>query len=83
VQARVAVFREGLAQLGWTERNIQIEDWFAGGVPDQMQAYAARKLSSAPDVIVANSTPALAALKQATRSISIVFSIVSDPAAGD
>ena len=29
VQVRVAVFREGLAQLGWTERNVQIEERFA------------------------------------------------------
>jgi putative ABC transport system substrate-binding protein len=40
-QARVAVFREGLAQLGWTERNVRIEERFAGGDADQMQAYAA------------------------------------------
>ena len=31
VQARVAVFREGLAQLGWTERNVRIEERFGGG----------------------------------------------------
>jgi putative ABC transport system substrate-binding protein len=79
-QARVAVFREGLAQLGWTERNVRIEERFAGGDADQMQAYAAELVGSAPDVIVANSTPVLAALKQATRTIPIVFSIVSDPA---
>jgi hypothetical protein len=30
-QARVTVFREGLAQLGWTERNVQIEERFAEG----------------------------------------------------
>jgi putative tryptophan/tyrosine transport system substrate-binding protein len=79
-QARVAVFREGLAQLGWTERNVRIEERFAGGGADQMQAYAAELVGSAPDVIVANSTPVLAALKQATRTIPVVFSIVSDPA---
>jgi hypothetical protein len=45
-----------------------------------MQAYAAELVGSAPDVIVANSTPALAALKQATRTIPIVFFIVNDPA---
>jgi hypothetical protein len=39
-QGRVAVLREGLARLGRTERNIQIEDRFAGGDADQMQAYA-------------------------------------------
>jgi putative tryptophan/tyrosine transport system substrate-binding protein len=79
-QARVAVLREGLAQLGWTDRNVRIEERFAGGDADQMQAYAAELVGSAPDVIVANSTPILAALKQATRTIPIVFSVVSDPA---
>ena len=79
-QARVAVLREGLARLGWTERNIRIEQRFAEGDSDQMQAYAGELVGSAPDVIVASSTPALAALKQATTTIPIVFSIVSDPA---
>jgi putative tryptophan/tyrosine transport system substrate-binding protein len=79
-QARAAVFREGLAQLGWTERNVRIEERFAGADADQMQAYAAELVGSAPDVIVANSTPVLAALKQATRAIPIVFFIVNDPA---
>ena len=80
VQARVAVFREGLAQLGWTERNVRIEERFVRGDADQMQAYAAELVGSAPDVIVVNSTPVLAALKQATRTIPIVFFIVNDPA---
>ena len=79
-QARVAVLRERLAQLGWTERNVRIEHQFAAGDFAQMQAYAAEVVASAPDVIVANSTPALAALKQATRTIPIVFSVVNDPA---
>jgi putative tryptophan/tyrosine transport system substrate-binding protein len=79
VQARVTVLREGLAQLGWTERNVQIEERFADDDSNQMQAYAAELVGSAPDVIVANSTPALAALKQATRTIPIIFSVVSDP----
>jgi putative tryptophan/tyrosine transport system substrate-binding protein len=35
-------------------------------------------VGSVPEVIVANSTPALAALKQATRTIPIIF-VVSDP----
>jgi putative tryptophan/tyrosine transport system substrate-binding protein len=80
VQARVAVFREGLARLGWTERNVRIEERFVRGDADQMQAYAAELVGSAPDVIVVNSTPVLAALKQATRTIPIVFFIVNDPA---
>jgi putative tryptophan/tyrosine transport system substrate-binding protein len=79
-QARAAVLREGLAQLGWTERNVRIEERFAEGDSDQMQAYAAELVGSAPDVIVGNSTPVLAALKRATRTIPIVFFIVNDPA---
>jgi putative tryptophan/tyrosine transport system substrate-binding protein len=79
-QERVAVLREGLARLGWTERNVRIEQRFAEGDSDQMQAYAGELVGSAPDVIVASSTPALAALKQATRAIPIIFCVVSDPA---
>jgi putative tryptophan/tyrosine transport system substrate-binding protein len=79
-QARVAALWEGLARLGWTERNVRIEQRFAEGDSDQMQAYAAELVGLVPDVIVANSTPAVAALKQVTRTIPIIFSIVSDPA---
>ena len=79
-EARVAVLRGELARLGWTERNVRIEQRFAEGDFDQMQAYAAELVGSAPDVLVVNSTPALAALKQATRTIPIIFSVVSDPA---
>jgi ABC-type uncharacterized transport system substrate-binding protein len=78
-QVRAAALRQGLAQLGWTDRNVQIEQRFAGGDVAQMQAYAAEMVVSAPDVIVTNSTPFLAALKQATRTIPIVFSVVVDP----
>jgi putative ABC transport system substrate-binding protein len=79
-QQRVAVLREGLARLGWTERNLRIEQRFAEADLSQTQAYAGELVGSAPDVIVASSTPALTALKQATSTIPIVFSVVSDPA---
>ncbi len=80
VRARVKAFRQGLETLGWTEnRNIQVEHRFSGGDLAQIQAYTAELVSSAPDLIVASSTPVLAALKQATRTIPIVFSVVNDP----
>ena len=79
-QARVAAFREGLEALGWMEnRNIQIEHRFSGGDVARIQAHTAEVVSSAPDVIVASGTPVIAALKQATRTIPIVFSVVNDP----
>jgi putative ABC transport system substrate-binding protein len=80
VQTRIAAFRQGLEMLGWTEnRNIQITHRFSAGDFAQMQAYTAELVSSAPDLIVASSTPVLAALKQATHTIPIVFSVVNDP----
>jgi putative ABC transport system substrate-binding protein len=80
VQPRIAAFRLGLETLGWTEsRNIQIEHRFSAGDFAQMQAYTAELVSSAPDLIVASSSPILAVLKQATRTIPIVFSVVNDP----
>ena len=60
-------------------RNIRIEHRFASGDLSRMQAYAAELVSSAPDLIVASSTPVLLALKQATRTIPIVICLVNDP----
>jgi putative ABC transport system substrate-binding protein len=79
-QARIAAFHQGLEALGWTEnRNIKVEHRFPGGDLARIQHYTAEVVSSPPDLIVASSTPILAALKQATRTIPIVFSVVMDP----
>ena len=80
VQVRIAAFRQGLETLGWTEnRNVQIEHRFSRGDLAQIQVYTAEVVSSAPDLIVATSSPVTAALKQATHTIPIVFSVVNDP----
>ena len=80
IQARIAAFRQGLESLGWKEnRNIRIDHQFSGGDLSRMKAYAAELVSSAPDLIIASGTPVLLALKEATRTIPIVFSVVTDP----
>jgi putative ABC transport system substrate-binding protein len=80
VQGRIAAFRQGLEALGWTEkRNVQIEHRFSRGDIARIQAYTAELVSSAPDLIIATSSPVTAALKQATHTIPIVFSVVNDP----
>ncbi len=80
VEARVVAFRQGLGALGWTEnRNIRIEHRYSGGDLDRIQAYATELVRSAPDLIVGSGTPIIAALKQATDTIPIVFSVVNDP----
>ena len=79
-QARVVAFRQGLEALGWVEnRNVQIEHRFGSGDLARMQALTAELVSSAPELIVASSSPVIAALQQATRTIPIVFSVVDDP----
>jgi len=79
-QSRLATLRARLEQLGWTDRrNVQIETRFGGGDPERIGRFAAELVALAPDVIVANSTPALASLLKLTRTVPIVFVAVADP----
>jgi len=79
-QARLAAFRAGLREKGWIEgRNIQIEYRFAGGEPERARVAASDLVKLAPDVILANGRAILAALKEATTTIPIVFVFVPDP----
>jgi putative ABC transport system substrate-binding protein len=45
----------------------------------RIRTYATELVRSAPDLIVGSGTPITAALKQATGTIPIVFSVVNDP----
>jgi putative ABC transport system substrate-binding protein len=77
---RVAKFREGLAQFGWHEgQNLQIEWRWGGGDIVLIRRYAEQLVQLAPDILLGNGTPATVALKQATTTIPIVFSVVNDP----
>jgi len=82
MQTRITAFRQALAELGWTEgRNLKIEWRWTGGDITRVREYASELVRLAPDVLVANGTPNIAALKQATNSIPIVFVVVNDPVA--
>jgi ABC-type uncharacterized transport system substrate-binding protein len=79
-QTRIAAFRKGMHELGWNEgRDLQIEVRFASGDADRMRAYGAELIRWAPDVILANGSLVVAALKQQTTTIPIVFAQVVDP----
>ncbi len=79
-QARLDALRQGLNQLGWAEgKNLAIEYRWAGGDIARLRDYTAELIGLAPDLIVANSTPALAALHAATTTIPVVFVMVVDP----
>jgi putative ABC transport system substrate-binding protein len=73
-------FQQGLQTLGWMEgRNILIEVRWAAGDANRFRAYAAELVVLAPDVMLASSAAAAAALKQETRSVPVVFVQVPDP----
>ena len=79
-QVRIAAFRQGLSELGWSEGgNVHIDTRWGGGDVDRYRRYATELLALAPDVILANSSAALAPLLQATRTVPIVFTTVADP----
>src|SRR5258705_1518383 len=76
----VGAFAQGLAELGWTiGRNVRIEYRYAGGDRSTIQKYAMELAALTPDVILASGTPSVAALQQSSRSLPIVFTVVSDP----
>ena len=79
-QTRANTFKRGLGELGWTEgRNIHIDFRWAGGDAASAGAYAAELVRLTPDVIIANSTLCLKAVRNETSTIPIVFVVVGDP----
>jgi putative ABC transport system substrate-binding protein len=79
-KTRVRAFQLGLRDLGWIEgRNVAIDYRYGSSDLGLINQYANEIVGLAPDVIVGNSTPVLAALQQATSSIPIVFAVVNDP----
>ena len=79
-KTRIAAFIEGLQQLDWTlGRNVQIEIRWGAADAVRARKYAAELVALAPNVIVAAGSETTAALREATRTLPIVFVAVSDP----
>ena len=75
----VNALREGLAALGWREgENLKIELRWSADEAAPTRAYAKELVELRPAVIVATG-PAFAIMREATRTIPIVFALVSDP----
>jgi putative ABC transport system substrate-binding protein len=79
-QARVAAFRKGLQTLGWADgRNVRIDIRWAASDAALMQRFAKELIALQPDLVLSHNTPTTASLLQQTRTIPIVFVVVSDP----
>jgi putative ABC transport system substrate-binding protein len=73
-------FLQGLRDLGYVEgRNVVIEYRDPEGKNERLPALAAELVALKVDVIVAVATPQSLAVKQATRTIPIVFAGAADP----
>ena len=80
VKKELAAFTRQMQSLGWTEGgNLRVDYRWSGGDSQKTQAYAKELVDARPDIIFVRSTPATAALLKNTRSIPIVFAVVSDP----
>ena len=60
-------------------RTPRIDYRFAAADVDRMQTFAKELVGLQPDLIVGQTTPVVAALQRETKTIPIVFVIVSDP----
>ena len=79
-QLRIAAFVRGLQQLGWKEGvDVAIDYRWGRGEAERTQRYAIELIGAQPDAIWAIGPRPLLSLKEATRSIPIVFTAVFDP----
>jgi putative ABC transport system substrate-binding protein len=79
-RAELAAFTTELQRLGWVEaQNVRIHYRWADGDVTRLQALATQLVALRPDLVLAQGSAALAALRQATRTLPIVFADVTDP----
>lgn len=75
-----AAFRKRLTDLGWTDgRNIRVDSRWGAGNVGRVQMFAKELVGLNPDVLVSLFTPSTAALQSETKTVPIVFAMVSDP----
>src|SRR5262245_5851020 len=81
-QALLRAFTEALDKLGWKAGHNVLIDWrWAGGSVERMQLFAKELVRLRPNAILANTTPVIAALQKETRTLPVIFVVVSDPIA--
>jgi ABC-type uncharacterized transport system substrate-binding protein len=81
-QTRMGAFLQTLALSGWTiGRNVRIDTHWATSDAAEIRKHAAELAALAPDVILAHGTSTVGPLLQATRTVPVVFPVISDPVA--
>jgi putative tryptophan/tyrosine transport system substrate-binding protein len=79
-QIRLAAFQQGLQEAGWAVgRDVTIDVRWAAADVELMKRIAKELVALEPDLLFTSSTPAAAAMLQATHTIPVVFVLVADP----
>ena len=79
-KAQLSGFTQALAALGWIAgRNLRMDVRWAGGDANRARIFAKELVALQPDVILSQGTPVTAAFQRETRTIPIVFVVVTDP----
>ena len=79
-QKQIEALRQGLRDLGWAfDKTIQMDVRWTDGDPANALKYASDLMTLKPEILVANGTPSLVAMRKATTTIPIVFVGVADP----
>lgn len=79
-QARIAAFRRALERLGWIENRNLLTDYRWGAADaERHRRYAAELVALKPDLLLAGGGQVIGPLRDATRTIPIVFTNTNDP----
>jgi putative ABC transport system substrate-binding protein len=80
--APLQAFRASLRELGWIDgKNVTIDYRWAEGNPERLPALIAELIQLKVDVIVLSGAAAIRAAQNATRTIPVVFVLLTDPVA--
>jgi putative ABC transport system substrate-binding protein len=78
--ANLAVFRAGMAELGWVEgRDYVIDARYADGVTQAYSGLATELVATQPDLLLTNADEGTRLFAQRTKTIPIVFANSQDP----
>jgi len=79
-QSYVAAFQQSMQEAGWSVgRNLRIDLRWSGNEAERRRRHAQELAALSPDVMVAASNPVVQAMRQATRTVPIVFAQSIDP----
>jgi putative ABC transport system substrate-binding protein len=69
---RLTAFTQALADLGWTDgRNVRMDLRWGGDDANRIRALAQDLVGLQPDIILAVTSPVIAALQRETRTITL------------